>query len=91
MSSTPPTTSFRVLKVHDLEWRSGLTASGKPTGKIRRGMVLQDQAGRRVTVLALETPTPADLDRHELTVVLERTDPSPVQPDTLLTVVDPNQ
>lgn len=86
----PTPTKFLVTRVFDLEGRIGLLASGKTLeGKVREGMVLRDESNRRVRILALEFLSPRDMATGEVTILLERTDPSPVQPDTVLMAVDP--
>src|SRR4051794_27271553 len=85
-SSTPTATSFLVTEVFDLPRRSGLTTRGKTlSGKVRRGMLLRDRNGGQARVLALHFPSPRDLQQQEITIMLERTDPSPVHPNALLT------
>lgn len=88
MASTAPATSFQVTHVFDLPDRDGLLTSGKTlAGKVQPGMVLQDQSGRTARVLALEFLSPRDIRTGEVTVTLERTDPSPVQPSAVLTAM----
>jgi hypothetical protein len=88
MSSTTPATSFLVSEVWDLASRDGLLVSGKTmSGKIRSGMILQDPAGHRTEVLALEFLSPRDIAMGEVTIMVERTQPSPVRPQALLTAV----
>lgn len=82
----PAETSFLVSMVWDLPGRDGLLTSGKTlAGKVRRGMVLQDDAGRKIRVLALEFLSPRDVATGEVTILVERTHPSPVRPQALLT------
>jgi tetratricopeptide (TPR) repeat protein len=82
----PAETSFLVSMVWDLPGRDGLLTSGKTlAGKVRRGMVLQDDAGRKTRILALEFLSPRDVATGEVTILVERTHPSPVRPQALLT------
>jgi hypothetical protein len=75
-----------VTNVFDLTNRDGLLATGKTLqGKVVQGMTLQDEANRQVRVLALEFLSPRDIAAGEVTILLERTDPSPVQPNAVLT------
>jgi hypothetical protein len=53
------------------------------------GMMLQNDAGHNTRVLALEFLSPRDIAAGEVTILLERTDPSPVQPQALLTATSP--
>jgi hypothetical protein len=88
LPSTPPATSFLVTHVFDLTSRDGLLASGRTLeGKIVEGMILQDRDNRQVRVLALEFLSPRDLATGEVTIMLERTDPTPVRADAVLTSV----
>ena len=91
-SSSPPrptaATEFRVSEVRDLMWRPGLTVRGKElAGSVRQGMVLRNETGQQVRVLGLVSPSPADIKQGQVSVLLERTQPSPVQPGTMLTEV----
>ncbi|HEX5120528.1 MAG TPA: hypothetical protein VFW65_35565 [Pseudonocardiaceae bacterium] len=84
--AAPTETSFLVTDVWDLPSRDGLLTSGKTlTGKIRTGMTLRDDAGHQTSVLALEFLSPRDIANGEVTVMLERTDPSPVRLNAVLT------
>ena len=88
VNTDPPSaeTSFLVSMVWDLPGRDGLLTSGKTlAGKVRRGMVLQDDAGRKARILALEFLSPRDVATGEVTILVERTHPSPVRPQALLT------
>jgi hypothetical protein len=92
MHSTPEATSFLVTHVFDLPDRDGLLTSGKTlSGKLQPGMILQDSNNLRVRVLALEFLSPRDIRTGEVTITLERTSPSPVQPGVVLTSVAPSQ
>jgi translation elongation factor EF-G len=91
MQQTPEATSFLVTHVFDLPDR-GLVTSGKVlSGKLRPGMTLQDSDRLRVRVLALEFLSPRDIRTGEVTITLERTSPSPVQPNAVLTSMAPSQ
>jgi hypothetical protein len=88
--AAPPATptSFLVTEVWDLPSRDGLMASGRTlAGKIRTGMTLRNDSGHQTRVLALEFLSPRDIAKGEVTITLERTDPSPVRPDAVLTVI----
>jgi hypothetical protein len=88
--SRPTEATFLVTHVWDLPGRDGLTTSGKTlTGKVKTGMTLQNDAGHKTRVLALEFLSPRDIAAGEVTILLERTDPSPVQPQALLTATSP--
>jgi hypothetical protein len=78
-----PTVRFSVEEVFDLPARGGLLALGTVLeGVISEGMVLQDEAtGARTTVLGVEFHAPPGRS----TLVLERTDPSPVADGRVLT------
>lgn len=85
MNSTPTETSFLVTKVWDLPDRDGLVTSGrKLSGKLKAGMTLQNESGLSTTILALEFLSPRDIALGEVTILLERTNPSPVKPQALL-------
>lgn len=82
----PAATQFLVTRVWDLPDRDGLVTSGKKlAGKLKQGIVLSDEAGRTTRVLALEFLSPRDIATGEVTILLERTRPSPVRPGALLT------
>jgi hypothetical protein len=88
MQPRPVATSFLVTHVFDLPDRDGLLTSGKTlAGKLRPGMVLQDSQMRQARVLTLEFLSPRDVRTGEVTITLERTTPSPVQPSAVLTSV----
>ena len=88
MQPTPEATSFLVTHVFDLPDRDGLLTSGKTlSGKLQSGMILQDSSNLRVRVLALEFLSPRDIRTGEVTITLERTTPSPVKPNAVLTSV----
>lgn len=88
--SRPTETTFLVTHVFDLPDREGLSTSGKTlTGKVQEGMTLQNDAGHKTRVLALEFLSPRDIKAGEVTILLERTDPSPVHPHALLTATSP--
>jgi hypothetical protein len=74
---------FSIEKVFDLPARGGLLALGTVLEDvIPTGMVLQDETtGARTTVLGLEFHSPPG----RTTLVLERTDPSPVIEGRVLT------
>lgn len=88
MQPTPAATSFLVTHVFDLPDRDGLLTSGKVlSGKLQPGMILQDSDKLRARVLALEFLSPRDMRTGEVTITLERTTPSPVKPNAVLTSV----
>ncbi|HEX3784180.1 MAG TPA: hypothetical protein VHX38_31365 [Pseudonocardiaceae bacterium] len=85
-------TSFLVAEVWDLPSRDGLMVSGTTLeGKIRSGMTLRGDAGQPVRVLSLEFLSPRDIALGQVTVMVERTNPSPVRRDALLTAVPPSE
>lgn len=85
-------TSFLVSEVWDLPGRDGLMVSGKTVeGKLRSGMSLRDEAGQVVRVLSLEFLSPRDRALGEVTIMLERTDPSPARRGALLTAAPREQ
>ena len=85
MSSTPPQTSFLVTRVRDDNFRDGLLVSGKTlTGKIQVGMTLRDVTGLQTRVIQLEFLSPRDVRTGEVTFLVERTTPSPAQPEAVL-------
>jgi WD40 repeat protein len=87
----PAEVSFLVTRVRDHAYRDGLLVSGQRlTGRLRQGMVLQDRAGRRTRVLALEFLSPRDVALGEVTIQVERTDPSPAQPHAVLIATTPS-
>lgn len=77
---------FSIEEVFDLRQRAGLLASGKfLEGEVLKEMTLQDEkTGRTVKVLALEFQTPRDRREGWTTLLLERTDPSPVVEHAIL-------
>ena len=86
MTSTPTVTSFLVTEVRDHAYRRGLLVSGKTlAGKIEKGMMLRDEAGQQTRVIQLEFLSPRDVERGEVTFLVERTSPSPAQPEAVLT------
>jgi hypothetical protein len=88
MQSTPPATSFLVTEVWDLPSRDGLMVSGKTlTGKLRSGMTLQNSEGHKTEVLALEFLSPRDIAMGEVTIMVERTEPSPIRAEAVLTAI----
>ena len=88
MSEIVPATSFLVTNVFNLNDRDGLFATGKTIrGKVREGMVLQDDSHRQTRVLSLELRSPRDLATGEITILLERSQPNPVQPNSVLTEI----
>jgi hypothetical protein len=89
MESTQPAT-FLVALVFDLEGRDGLLVSGKTLdGKVRKGMTLENDSRQRAQVLQLEFLSPRDVAEGEVTILLERTDPSPARPQATLRAVAP--
>ena len=82
-------TTFVVTHVFDLESREGLLVSGAvPQGKLQQGMLLRDDTtGARAQVLALEFLSPRDIRTGEVTILLERTSPSPARPGATLTAI----
>lgn len=91
-AKAPPTktssaqTTFLVTEVWDLPSRGGLMVSGKTlTGKVRSGMTLRNDAGHTTQVLSLEFLSPRDIANGEVTIMVARTDPSPVHRQALLT------
>jgi hypothetical protein len=85
-----PNASFLVTLVLDLPDWDGLMVSGKPLeGKVQQGMLLQDSAQRSALVLNLEFLSPRDIRTGEVTIEMERTDPSPIRPGAVLTAVPP--
>lgn len=83
-------TSFLVSEVWDLPTRDGLMVSGKTVmGKLSSGMVLRDEAGHSARVLSLEFLSPRDKALGEVTIMLERTTPTPAHRTALLTAVHP--
>jgi len=78
-----------VTNVFDLKDRHGLLATGQMQGRVRPGMTLQDSRNRTVRVLGLEFRSPRDIATGEVTILLERTQPSPVRPDVILTETPP--
>lgn len=88
--SKPAEVSFLVTRVRDHAYRDGLLVSGQRlNGKLKQGMVLQDREGRRTRVLALEFLSPRDVALGEVTIQVERTDPSPAQPQAVLIAASP--
>lgn len=82
---TRPETMFLVTQVEDHEDRHGLLVTGKTlTGKIEVGMTLHDVAGHQTRVIQLEDSVPK---RGEVTILVERTTPSPAQPQAVLTTM----
>jgi hypothetical protein len=76
---------FSVRDVVDLKSRGGLLATGKVLdGAVAAGAVLSDGAGRAVEVLGVEFMTPRNRAEGTVTLVLQRTDPSPVITGALL-------
>ena len=70
---------FSVSSVADLRSRGGLLATGTVLdGVIAAGAVLSDEAGHAVEVLGVEFMTPRNRAEGTVTLVLQRTEPSPV-------------
>lgn len=85
----PETAIFLVTQVFDLAGRRGLLVSGRTLeGKVRKGMVLQDDSHRQARVLELEFLSPRDVATGEVTILLERTEPSPAHENAILWTVD---
>jgi hypothetical protein len=83
-------TAFVVTRVWDLPDRDGLVTSGKKlTGTLETGLILQNNLGHWTRTLALEFLSPRDIALGEVTILLERTNPSPVQPGTTLKTPPP--
>lgn len=81
------TIRFSVERMYDLADEKGLLASGWILGgDISPGMVLGDGTGARTTVLAIEFESPEDRRTGQITLLLERTTPSPVRLGTVLAV-----
>lgn len=82
-------TTFVVTHVFDLETQDGLLVSGAVRqGKLQQGMRLQDDTtGAMAQVLALEFLSPRDIATGEVTILLERTSPSPARPGVTLTAI----
>jgi hypothetical protein len=78
---------FLIEEVFDLPSRGGLLVTGKVlAGRISAGETLLDAVtGARATVLGLEFPTPANREADTVTLVVERTDPTPVAVGRVLT------
>jgi hypothetical protein len=82
------TIRFSVAKVWDLPSRSGLLASGWVLGgTIEPGAVLANPDGATARVLGVEFQSPRDRETGQVTLLLERTSPSPVAEETTLTSV----
>jgi hypothetical protein len=80
-----PATSFLVTAVWDLPGRAGLMVSGRTlSGKVRSGMTLRDHTGLAAEILALEFLSPRDIAHGEVTIMVQRTNPSPVRPQAML-------
>ena len=78
---------FLIEEVIDLRSRGGLLVSGKVlAGQISMGETLRDSAsGVTAKVLGMEFETPADRAANRTTLVVERTDPTPVAVGRVLT------
>lgn len=87
MDST--TARFWIEEVFDIPSRGGLLAVGKVLeGEIVQGMTLQDEQTRQqVRVIGLEFLTPRDLATGGTTLLLERSQPSPVRPQATLVAI----
>src|SRR5690606_31865787 len=81
--------SFSVEQVFDIPQRAGLLALGRVLhGVISKGMVLHDEAtGARTTVLGIELIHPPETEPGRMTLLLERTEPTPVVQGRVLTSV----
>ena len=79
-----------MTNVFDLDDRHGLLVTGKTLeGKVLEGMTLQDESHQQARVLGLEFLSPRDIETGEVTILVERTEPSPVRPDAVLTEIQP--
>lgn len=78
---------FLIEEVWDIPTRGGLLASGKLlAGRISAGATLRDAVtGVTAAVLGVEFETPADRELDRTTLVVERTDPTPVVVGRVLT------
>ena len=74
------TAQFLIEEVTDLRSRGGLLVSGKVlAGQISTGETLRDAVtGATARVLGVEFETPQDRTLNRITLVVERTDPTPV-------------
>lgn len=83
----PEPAQFLIEEVFDLPSRGGLLVTGEVlAGRISGGETLRDAVtGVTATVLGVEFGTPKSLAENRVTLVVERTQPTPVAVGRILT------